>query len=112
MTCLGQTSSPPHSSSQDSTWDLASKHVLAVNSHQEVADEGTSGSVELTSNIFVHSFWFSLKSLQGRYEAYDELLRLGRIVNLDTTALVALVSELTNGGAEQLAQMSLDERER
>ena len=112
MTCLGQTSTSPHSSSHDSTWDLASKHVLAVNSHQEVADEGTSGSVELTSNIFEHSFWCSLKSLQGRYEAYDELLRLGRIVNLDTTALVALVSELTNGGAEQLAQMSSDEMER
>ena len=73
MTCLGQTSTLLHSSSHDSTWDLASKHVLAVNSHQEVADEGTSGSVELSSNIFVHSFWSSLKLLQGRYEAYDRL---------------------------------------
>ena len=112
MTSLGQTSTTLHSSSHDSTWDLASKHVLAVNSHQEVANEGTSGSVELTSNIFVHSFWSSLKSLQGRYEAYDELRRQGRIVNLDTTALVALVSELTNGGAEQLVRMSSDEMER
>ena len=33
-------------------------------------------------------------------------------MNLDTTVLVALVSELTNGGAEQLAQMSSDEMER
>ena len=33
-------------------------------------------------------------------------------MNLDTTALVALVSELTNGGAEQLAQISSDEMER
>ena len=112
MTSLGQTSKPPQSSSHDSSWDLASKHVLAVNSDQEVVDEGTSGSVELTSNIFVHSFWRSLKSLQGRYEAYDEFQQQGRLVNLDTTALVALVSELTNGGAEQLAQMSWDEMEK
>lgn len=112
MTSLGQMSTPLHSSSHDSTWDLASKHVRTVNSHQEVSDEGTNGSVKLTSNIFEHSIWSFIKSLQGRYEVYDELQRQGQIVNLDTTALVALVSELTNGGAEQLAQMSSDEMER
>lgn len=59
------------------------------------------------------SLWSSiLQSIQGRHEEYEGFQRQRRILNLDTTSLIALVSEMTNGGAQHLAQMSPEERER
>jgi hypothetical protein len=54
----------------------------------------------------------SMRHLWGRSISSEEMQRHGNLVNLDTTALVALVSELTNGGALALIQMTSEEREK
>ncbi|KAH9532342.1 hypothetical protein CY35_19G088600 [Sphagnum magellanicum] len=54
----------------------------------------------------------SMRHLWGRSISSEEMQRHGNLVNLDTTALVALVSELTNGGARALIQMTSEEREK
>jgi hypothetical protein len=54
----------------------------------------------------------SMRHLWGRSISSEEMQRHGNLVNLDTTALVALVSELTNCGARALKQMTSEEREK
>jgi hypothetical protein len=54
----------------------------------------------------------SMRHLWGRSISSELMQRRGNLVNLDTTALVALVSELTNGGALALIQMTSEEREK
>lgn len=86
------------------TENLASKHALAAGSFQE---ENNVGSITGFS-----SCWAAIKTLQARHGEFDQLQRERKILNLDTTALVAVVSELTNGGTEHLLKMSAEEREK
>lgn len=80
------------------TENLASKHALAADSFPDEDESSVTG-------------WAAIKSLQARHGDFDELQRQRKILNLDTTALVAVVSELTNGGAEHVLTMSPEERE-
>lgn len=88
------------------TENLASNHVLAADSFQEenVKDE--------SSLIGSSPCWAAVKTLQARHGEFDQFQRERKILNLDTTALVAIVSELTNGGTAHLLKMSAEEREK
>jgi hypothetical protein len=79
------------------------KHVLAAGSFR---DEDPSSSIGSSS------CWAAIMRLQARHEEFDKLQQERKILNLDTTALVAVVSELTNGGAQQLLEMASEEREK
>lgn len=83
------------------TENLVFKHVLAAGSFR---DEDPSSSIGSSS------CWAAIMRLQEKHE--DKLQQERKILNLDTTALVAVVSELTNGGAQQLLEMASEEREK
>jgi hypothetical protein len=85
------------------TENLVLKHVLAAGSFR---DEDPSSSIGSSS------CWAAIMRLQARHEEFDKLQQERKILNLDTTALVAVVSELTNGGAQQLLEMASEEREK
>ena len=86
--------------------NLVLKHVLAAENFQGENDECPS------SIIGSSSCWAAIKRLLTKHEEFDTLQQQRKILNLDTTALVAIVSELTNGGAQQLLQMSSEYREK
>lgn len=82
------------------TENLVFKHALAAGSFRD----------EDPSSIGSSSCWAAIMRLQEKHE--DKLQQERKILNLDTTALVAVVSELTNGGAQQLLEMASEEREK
>lgn len=86
--------------------NLVSKHVLAAGSFQ-----GENGE-DLSSITGSSSYWAVIEGLEAKHEEFDKFQQERKLLNLDTTALVAIVSELTNGGAKQLLEMSSEEREK
>lgn len=86
--------------------NLASKYVHAADSFQE---ENTKGEFSVTGSS---PCWTVIKNLRARHGEFDQLQQGRKILNLDTTALVAIVSELTNGGAVHLLRMNTEEREK
>ncbi|KAG0559089.1 hypothetical protein KC19_10G078300 [Ceratodon purpureus] len=86
--------------------NLESKHVLAAGNFQGENSEDASFIIGSSS------CWAAIAMLQAKHEEFDKLQHERKILNMDTTALVAIVSELTNGGAQQLLNMSSEEREK
>lgn len=92
--------------SKDCTENLAVEHVRPADCFSQ---ENFEDEVCVTGSS---PCWAAIKSLQARHGQFDQLQRERNLLNLDTTALVAIVSELTNGGAEHLLQLSAEQRER
>ncbi|XP_024376320.1 uncharacterized protein [Physcomitrium patens] len=96
----------PQTLSSKCTDDPTMKHAFAADSFRGEDDE------DATSITGSSSFWSAIRSLKAKHGEFDKFQHERKILNLDTTALVAMVSELTNGGAEHLVNLSSEEREK